>query len=239
MNFAPLDGEPAAEREDVGHLHDSAAADVPRHLLRRLIAVAASVAFIALLAYGLVAKAPDDSIDQALADGRPATAPSFDLPLLHEGDLPAPLAARLESALADGRLALGELAGSPVVLNFWASWCVPCREEAPLLARSWERWGPDGVVFLGLNMQDLTADARNFIGEFESNYPNVRDQTDDVATEWGVTGIPETFFLTDEGKVVNHVIGVVSPQQMRAGIAAARLRSPSAPLSGGSQRPTR
>lgn len=217
---------------------DPAAGGV-RGRLGRLAAIGAAIAFVALLVYGVLAAAPDDRIDQELAEGRPAAAPQFELPLLQQGDLPRALAPRIRPALADGALALDELEGSPVVLNFWASWCVPCREEAPLLARGWKRWGRQGVVFLGLNMQDLTGDAQGFLAEFGLTYPNVRDQTDEVANEWGLTGIPETFFLDARGRVVNHVIGVVSEEQMAAGIAAARSAEALAPLDGGSQRPTR
>ncbi len=126
-----------------------------------------------------------------------------------------------------------------MVLNFWASWCVPCQEEAPVLARSWERFGEEGVLFVGLNMQDLTSDALGFMSEFQNSYLNVRDQSDGVAADWGVTGIPETFFVTADGEVVSHVIGVVSKQQMNAGVAAAASGRPTAALSGGSRRPTR
>ena len=207
--------------------------------MRQLLPIGVAIAFVALLGYGLVTSAADDSIDQSLADGRPADPPSFELPVLEAGDLPPRLARRVGPALADGLLGLDELRGSVVVLNFWASWCVPCREEAPLLNRSWERAGPSGVVFVGLNMQDLTDDAGAFIDEFGITYPNVRDQTDTVATEWGVVGLPETYFIAADGRVVNHVIGVVSGPQMRAGIAAARSGRPIAPAVGGPQRSTR
>lgn len=207
--------------------------------MRRFLPVGLAIGFVALLGYGLVANAAEDSIDQSLADGMPADAPSFELPVLEDGELPPQLARRIGPALEDGNLGLDELRGSVVVLNFWASWCVPCREEAPLLTRSWERAGPSGVVFLGLNMQDLTDDAGAFIDEFEITYPNVRDQTDAVATDWGVVGLPETYFIAADGRVVNHVIGVVSKPQLRAGIAAARSGRPIAPTAGGPQRSTR
>lgn len=206
---------------------------------RRMVALAAAVAFVALLTYGLVAKAPDDTIDEALADGTPAAAPAFELPVLQEGELPGRLARRLAPALEDGEVALSELRGTPVVLNFWASWCVPCREEAPVLARSWRRYGPRGVAFVGLNMQDLTDDAREFMREFDNDYLNVRDPTDGVAREWGVLGIPETFFVSRGGEVVGHVIGVVDGRQMSEGVAAARSGRVFGSLSGGEQRPTR
>ena len=98
---------------------------------------------------------------------------------------------------------------------------------------------PRGILFVGLNMQDLTEDARRFMAELDNDYLNVRDQTDAVAGEWGVTGIPETFFIPGEGQVVGHVIGVVSEEQVDAGVAAMRSGQPLSAVSGGAQRSTR
>jgi cytochrome c biogenesis protein CcmG, thiol:disulfide interchange protein DsbE len=195
--------------------------------------------FIALLAYGLAKQSPKTDIDDALARGEPVRAPGFELPVLERGSLGPVLETRLRAVLADGRVALDELRGTRVVLNFWASWCVPCREEAPTLERAWRRVRGQGVLFLGLNMQDFPEDARAFIGEFDNSYLNVRDQSNGVARDWGVTGIPETFFITRRGRVVGHVIGVVSPDQLREGIASARRGRPLGALTGGDQRPTR
>jgi len=195
-------------------------------------------AMLALLAYGLTTSSPDDSIDSRLAERRAAVAPALTLPVLQEGSLGA-LTDELRPALADDELALGELAGLPVVLNFWASWCPPCRSEAPLLERTWRAVRKQGVVMLGLNMQDLTGDAREFIDEFNVTYPNVRDQSDDIAIEWGVAALPETFFIDARGRVVGHVIGAVSDAQLRGGIAAARSGEPVGARSGGDRRPAR
>ena len=178
--------------------------------------------FIALLVYGLESRGPDDAIDDALAEGRAPTAPAFDLEVLERGQIPAPLRAPLGGALADGRLALSELRGTPVVLNLWASWCTPCREEAPRLERGWERWGPRGVAYLGLNIQDLRGDALKFGREFGITYPSVRDARRGVADSYGATGIPETFFVDARGRVVGHVIGVVSERELEVGARAAR-----------------
>jgi cytochrome c biogenesis protein CcmG, thiol:disulfide interchange protein DsbE len=196
------------------------------------------VALLALLAYGLTTSSPDDSIDNRLAERRAAEAPAFELHVLQRGSL-GPLTDELRPPLTDDRLALGELRGMPVVLNFWASWCPPCRSEAPQLERTWRSLRAQGVVMLGLNMQDLTGDARDFTREFRVSYPNVRDQSDDVAIDWGVAALPETFFIDARGRVVGHVIGAVSDSQLRAGISAARSGKPVGARSGGDRRPTR
>jgi cytochrome c biogenesis protein CcmG, thiol:disulfide interchange protein DsbE len=204
-----------------------------------LVAILSLIAaLLALLAYGLTASGPDDSIDSRLAERRAAEAPALELPVLQQGSL-GPLTDELGPALADDRLALEELRGVPAVLNFWASWCPPCRSEAPRLERTWRALRRQGVVMLGLNMQDLTGDARDFIREFRVSYPNVRDQSDNVAIDWGVAALPETFFIDARGRVVGHVVGAVSDSQLRAGISAARSGKPVGTRSGGDRRPTR
>lgn len=207
--------------------------------VRRLAPVIVVALFLALLAYGLLTKAPNDSIDASLAKSQPAGAPGFDLPVLQRGTLGPSLAPRLERALADENVSLAELKGILVVLNFWASWCVPCRQEAPILERTWKRARKQGVLFVGLNMQDLTTDAQAFLRDFHNTYLNVRDEGSGSAHSWGVTGVPETFFITPAGKVVAHVIGVVSAAQLNQGIAAAKSGKAAGALIGGASRPAR
>jgi cytochrome c biogenesis protein CcmG/thiol:disulfide interchange protein DsbE len=197
------------------------------------MAIAVAVAFVGLLAFGLATKSSDTRIDDALAGGKPTPAPGFSLAVLQRGDVSDP---RLVRALADGRLSLTELRGFPVVLNFWASWCVPCREESPELQREWTAQRARGVVFLGLDMQDITDDARAFIREFRLTYPMVREGSNDAARRYGTTGIPETFFISRRGQVVGHVIGAASVPQLRAGVAAARAGRPLGVQQGGEQR---
>ncbi|HEV2075266.1 MAG TPA: TlpA disulfide reductase family protein [Thermoleophilaceae bacterium] len=192
--------------------------------------------FVALLSGGFLAQAPDDRVDQALARGEPSAPPELSLPVLRRGQLGSRLSRSLAPALADGRVDVQELRGTPVVLNYWASWCLPCREEAPLLERSWRGQRDRGVLFLGVNMQDITGDARAFMREFDVSYLNVRDPSDRTARRWGVTGLPETFFISARGQVVGHVIGVVSPEQMRRGLAAARTGRALGLQQGGAQR---
>jgi cytochrome c biogenesis protein CcmG/thiol:disulfide interchange protein DsbE len=202
----------------------------------RVLGVLMVAAFVTLLVYGVVAQAPDTGIDDSLARAEAPQAPSFDLPVLHPGSLGSRLEPVVDGAARDGRVALEELQGVPVVLNFWASWCIPCREEAPLLEREWQGARASGVLFVGLDMQDITEDAGDFLKEFQISYLNVRDKH--VARRCGVTGIPETFFITPKGMIVGHVIGAVTQDQMRQGIAAARSGRVVGALTGGARLPT-
>lgn len=204
----------------------------------RALTALIALAFIGLLAYGLFTQASDTTIDDALAARRAVEPPGFQLAVLTDGR-PGPLSAPWQRAAKDGQVALGELRGTPVVLNFWASWCIPCREEAPLLQRGWKSAQREGVLFLGLDMQDTREDAFAFIEGFDQDYPHVRDPTKDTARSWGATGIPETYFLSRQGKVVAHVIGALNQQQLDDGINAALGGRPLAPEAGGPRRAVR
>jgi cytochrome c biogenesis protein CcmG/thiol:disulfide interchange protein DsbE len=201
------------------------------------VGIAAAVALVALLAYGVIARSPDTTIDDSLARDQPIPAPSYRLAVLRRGSLGARLESKLAPALADGRVSASELRGTPYVLNIWASWCVPCREEAPVLVREWRRARPRGVLFVGLDMQDAPEDARAFMSHFGVDYLNLRDPTNKTFRRYGATGVPETWFINARGEIVNHVIGVITPAQLRGGIAAAVTGRPQAAHQGGNQRP--
>jgi cytochrome c biogenesis protein CcmG, thiol:disulfide interchange protein DsbE len=187
----------------------------------RWLVLALVAGFIALLTYGLLSKGTDERIDESLAAGRAATAPSFSLEVLDKGSLPPRLARGAGPGLADGHLSLAELRGVPVVLNLWASWCTPCRQEAARLERGWRVLGPRGVLFLGLDIQDVRGDGEGFLHKYGTTYPSVREPGRDVANSYGATGIPETYFIDADGRVVAHVIGVVSARQLAQGAVAA------------------
>lgn len=121
-------------------------------------------------------------------------APAFELPLLEER----------------GRLALADLRGRPVVLNFWASWCTPCRDEAPELA-SVAREHPD-VTFLGMNILDGRAEALSYTKRYRVPYRSVRDTRAVIAKRFGVTGAPETVFIDAQGNIVGTFVGAFSGQ---------------------------
>jgi cytochrome c biogenesis protein CcmG/thiol:disulfide interchange protein DsbE len=105
--------------------------------------------------------------------------------------------------------------------------------------RAWSRERARGVLFLGLNMQDITDDAHAFARGARVTYPSLRDRSNGVAHRWGVTGLPETFFLSAQGRVVGHVIGAVASAQLAAGIAAAQAGRALGVESGGQRRKTR
>ena len=213
-----------------------------RHAARyavRATAILIALLFLALLGFGVLAQSPTTTIDDSLAKGQAAPAPAFSLAVLRHGNLGPRLGPQLAAPLRDGRLSLRELRGVPVVLNFWASWCPPCAQEAPLVERAWRVDArPRGVLLLGLDMQDLTSDAAGFMNRFRDDYLNIRDPTNDVARRYGVTGLPETFFISRSGRVVGHVIGEVTGAQLKTGIAAALHGQVTSARRGGPQRST-
>lgn len=204
-----------------------------------LAAIAAGLLFSALLAYGLVRRAPDTTIDDALSRGQSAAVPAFRLAVLQRGALGPRLDGRLAPALGDGWVSTSELVGTPYVVNIWASWCVPCREEAPVLERGWRAARGRGVAFVGLDMQDAPDDARAFLRRYAISYLNIRDPTNAVYRRFGATGIPETWFVSARGRVVGHVIGVIGARQLADGVEAALRGLPAGARRGGDQRPSR
>jgi cytochrome c biogenesis protein CcmG, thiol:disulfide interchange protein DsbE len=105
-----------------------------------------------------------------------------------------------------------------LLVNFWASWCIPCRAEARALEDAWQQYKERGVVFLGVNIQDKEEDARAFMKEFGITYLNGRDETGKIAIDYGVWGIPETFFIDPEGRITYKHAG-----ELKAPIIGAKL----------------
>ena len=136
---------------------------------------------------------------------------------------PAP-AFSLRRVDAPGRLDLASLRGKPVVLNFWASWCIPCKGEAAMLEQAWQRYRKQGVVFVGVDYHDVTSDARRFLSHHGVTYPSVQDGSGNVADRYGVSAVPETYFVDRRGRLVGvHIVGTVVNQvaAFRSGVEAA------------------
>ena len=141
-----------------------------------------AVAFIALLGFGLRS-----------GGGPPApgdVAPAFEAPVLGTAET----------------LSSEELRGRPVLLNFWASWCLPCKDEAPLLRRAHEEFGNE-VAFVGVDIRDRRDEALDFVGRQSLDYVHVRDERLEIYDDFGLTGQPETFLIDSEGRIFEHVQG--------------------------------
>jgi thiol-disulfide isomerase/thioredoxin len=146
------------------------------------IIAAAAVIGVVVLVYLLQ---PADS-------GRPQTLPDFELPLLEES----------------GTLSSSELEGSPVVFNFFASWCGPCIEEAPLLERTWKEYGARGVRFVGVNIEDTEERARDFVRKYGITFPVVLDYDKELLGGLGlIEGLPQTVFVAADGKLLSVTAG--------------------------------
>ena len=142
-------------------------------------------------------------------------------------EIPSPLIGRpappFTLQLMDGReVSLADLRGKVVFLNFWASWCPPCRAEARDLEASWQQHRGDDVVFLGVNIQDTEEKARGFLREFGVTYANGIDAGNRVAIDYGVWGIPETFFLDRTGRITYKHVGALGTELIHAKLEEAR-----------------
>ncbi len=162
-----------------------------RRVLVPGIIIFAIVGLITLFSVGLITKEPLTGASGAARVNHPAA--DFTLPLF-----------------SGGEFTLSSLKGKPVVINFWASWCPPCRVEALILEKAWQFYKDEGVTFVGVDIQDTEEDARAFIKEFGITYPNVKDASGRVTIDYGVTGLPVTFFVNREGLIVSRWVGAIS-----------------------------
>jgi cytochrome c biogenesis protein CcmG/thiol:disulfide interchange protein DsbE len=113
-----------------------------------------------------------------------------------------------------GKVTLSELRGQVVVINFWASWCIPCREEAAYLEQTWRKYRDQGVVFIGVDYVDTDSKALAYIDEFDITYLNGPDMGTRISQRYKIKGVPETFFVDRHGRLRGVVIGPLKPPQL-------------------------
>lgn len=152
----------------------------------RLFALACVAGLLALLVWTLT--------HQQHAPKVGAVAPGFTLPRLG----------------GTGTVSLAALRGHPLVLNFWASWCDPCKSEAPVLERDWMRYRARGIVFVGVNYHDVTSDARRFVAAHGLTFPMLQDGSGRVTGSYGILQVPETYVLDRQGRIVAHLPGPIT-----------------------------
>ena len=153
-------------------------------------------AFLVLLAVGLANRSPVTGKSGFTRVGKPA--PGFVLP-----------------SIGGGEIDLADFSGEAMVINFWASWCPPCRREALVLEDTW-RAHVDDVQFVGVDIQDGDGDAEAYLAEFDITYPNGIDRQGRVTVDYGVIGLPVTFFVNKAGVVERRWVGAISRDKLEA-----------------------
>lgn len=164
--------------------------------MKRFLVVAVLAAVVGVFAHALTR---EPTLASPLV-GRDA--PGFEMPLFG----------------ADSSLALADLSGQPVVLNFWASWCLACRDEAAVLEAGWREHGP-GVAFVGIAVNDEPALARAFIERYGKTYHLGPDAEGRVAIDYGLFGVPETFFIAPGGRILSRHVGPLTEDELERRIA--------------------
>jgi len=154
------------------------------------VAAMVFIGFLGLLVWGMLNKEPITGLSGITMVNRPA--PDFTL-----------------TTFKGNTISPASFKGKPIVINFWASWCPPCRIEASLLERTWRAFKDRGVIFIGINIQDKKEDALNYIREFDITYPNAPDPTGEVSIDYGVSGLPVTFFVSRKGEIVRRWVGAL------------------------------
>ena len=161
-----------------------------------IVVAVLAAALVGLLVYGVVARRDDTSLDSAVRKGQRPQAPGAGV--------------TLPTLEGNGTGSIEQLRGKVVVLNFWASWCGPCENEAPVLERAQKQLVSSGGTVLGVTYKDDADASRDFVRKYKVTYPSLRDDRLDLAPKYGTTKLPETFVLDKTGHVVAMSRGEVS-----------------------------
>ena len=142
-------------------------------------------ALLALLVYGVALKSGGNKFDNALAEGKRLPAPVRQVRVLND----------------TGTKSIEDFRGKVVLLNFWASWCEPCKAESPAIERAYSKYAKDGLIVLGADVDDLSKDANQFVIENKLTYPILRYSSVNATKDFGTKRMPETFVIDREGNV--------------------------------------
>jgi cytochrome c biogenesis protein CcmG, thiol:disulfide interchange protein DsbE len=179
---------------------------VRRHLLPILVSVLGAC-LVGLLIYGVSAQSASRTLDETLAQGQHPLAPE---------------AARTLPGLSGAHAAsLASFTGKVVVLNFWASWCEPCQDEAPLLERAQSQLQRHDATVLGVTYLDASPDSESFVRQYHLTYPNLRDTDGDFAHSYGTDQLPESFVIDRHGHIVEISRGEIDQAFLNRAIALA------------------
>jgi thiol-disulfide isomerase/thioredoxin len=135
------------------------------------------------------------------------------------GKTPVAPSFALKSLSGSGSIKLETYSGRVIVVNFWASWCGPCRAETPALNRAWKHWKSHLVTFIGVDTRDAKGDGRSFSHGAHISYPVGYDGSGRTARTYGVGALPATFVISPRGRVVARLLGAVSARKLGAAIA--------------------
>jgi cytochrome c biogenesis protein CcmG/thiol:disulfide interchange protein DsbE len=190
-------------------------------ILRGVQAVTLAVvaALLGLLIWKVAHQGAGARIVQEIAAGKRPLAPDFQLkPIWSEAAGASP---RLRAAVQRGSVSVSDLHGRPTVVNVFASWCIPCKDEAPVLAAA-ARSHVGSVQFVALDYQDYTSDGRRFLRRYGNDFAALHDGDGHIAQRWGATGVPETYVLDASGHLVAHQALPVSARDLDRLLAALR-----------------
>jgi len=156
-----------------------------------LVITAGAILMVSVVAWGIY--------QNSLSQPNEGVAPEIDQPYLGQ----------------EGRFLLSDYQGQVVVVNFWGSWCGPCRVEAPMLQQVYSDYEADGVVFVGVAVKDIESDALAYIDEFNITYPNVMDIGGVTEEDYRTQGVPETFVIDKDGNIVKFFFAQPNELELR------------------------
>ena len=182
------------------------------------LALLVVVALLGLLIWKVAHQGSGARIVNDIAAGKKPAAPGFRLkPIWSDATGASP---RLRAAVRRGSVSLADLRGRATVVNVFASWCIPCKDEAPVLAAA-ARSHAGSVQFVALDYQDYTSDGRSFLRRYGNDFTALHDGDGHVAQRWGATGVPETYVLDATGHFVAHQASPVTTSELERLIAIA------------------